>query len=87
MTNITEPKVIGLYPYAEHERVLFVELHDWIYPLTVCCGASAKGSDIGTVCRSCYQEISSLMGMCWTHEEFAREFGLPKEIEEEVALD
>lgn len=33
-----------------------------IYLLTPCCGASAKGSGEGVVCRSCYRPIPSVFG-------------------------
>lgn len=41
---------------------------DLLYPLTNCCGASAKGSanvESGVVCRACYREIpTELAGEC-----------------------
>ena len=33
-----------------------------VYLLTSCCGASAKGSGAGTVCRGCYKPIADAMG-------------------------
>jgi hypothetical protein len=36
------------------------------YYLTDCCGASAKGSEVGIVCRSCYHLIpEELGGLPW----------------------
>ena len=35
------------------------------YYLTPCCDATGKGSDGGTVCRSCYRYVDSLLGMGW----------------------
>jgi len=36
-----------------------------VYPLTPCCGATGKGCDGYTGCRSCYEEVSPLFGDCW----------------------
>ena len=33
-----------------------------VYALTPCCGASAKGSAHGVVCRACYAPIPSVYG-------------------------
>jgi hypothetical protein len=33
------------------------------YPLTPCCGASAKGGEYGIVCRKCYADIDPMYGM------------------------
>lgn len=38
---------------------------EFLYGLTLCCGASAKGSEAGTygiVCRSCYEDCSPSLG-------------------------
>lgn len=38
------------------------------YPLTPCCGASAKGdamSSTGVCCRACYEELPEWAGMAW----------------------
>ena len=32
-----------------------------VYLLTSCCGASAKGSEAGTVCRGCYKPVKDAM--------------------------
>lgn len=42
-----------------------------VYPLTSCCGASAKGSGSGVVCRACYHAVPSSMGMGWSLDEAA----------------
>ena len=41
-----------------------VASHGMIYPLTPCCKASATGTEYGTACRSCYQEIDPMYGFC-----------------------
>lgn len=40
-----------------------------VWPLTVCCAASAKGSCDGVVCRKCYELIDDLFGDCWSPDE------------------
>lgn len=42
-----------------------------VYQLTACCGASAKGSGTGVVCRACYRPVPSTLGMGWTLAEAA----------------
>lgn len=42
-----------------------------VYPLTACCGASAKGAADGVVCRGCYRSLPDAMGMGWTLAEAA----------------
>lgn len=49
------------------------------YPLTECCGASAKGGEFGIVCRACYADIDPMYGMATDVSELeewiARWFG------------
>lgn len=42
-----------------------------VYPLTACCGASAKGSGSGVVCRACYRPVPATLGAGWTLAEAA----------------
>jgi hypothetical protein len=39
------------------------------YPLTPCCGASAKGGEYGIICRACYHDIDPALGMATTLPE------------------
>lgn len=39
------------------------------YPLTPCCGASAKGLEHYVGCRACYQEIDPSLGMACGADE------------------
>jgi len=53
-----------------HTNVTFGTDGVGYWALTACCGASAKGAEDATVCRSCYQEIDSLWGSYFTAQEF-----------------
>lgn len=77
-TRHNEPTIVGKYDFDLYREITFVESHGLVYPLTPCCEASATGTDYGTACRSCYEEVSSMFGACWTPEEFANEFGSAK---------
>lgn len=35
---------------------------EYLYGLTLCCQASAKGSEYGIVCRACYGDCSPSLG-------------------------
>jgi hypothetical protein len=39
------------------------------YPLTPCCGATAKGMESYVGCRSCYEEVPSALGSGWYSDE------------------
>jgi hypothetical protein len=68
---MSDPTTIGFFPFGENERVEFVQNEDGlVYPLTPCCGATAKGMDWYIGCRSCYEEVDSMLGACWTAEEW-----------------
>jgi hypothetical protein len=68
-----EPIYLGLFEVWGEEDIAVYFSHGVIYPVTDCCKASAKGTDGGTCCRSCYNEVDSLFGMGWTQEEFAED--------------
>lgn len=69
-----EPITIGFFPLGEYESVEFVQDETGlVYPLTPCCGATAKGMDEYVGCRNCYHEVDSILGMCWTADEWAAE--------------
>lgn len=36
-----------------------------VYPLTLCCEASAKGMEGGIGCRGCYEYVEDGFGMGW----------------------
>lgn len=72
-TTNNEPIYLGLFEVWGEEDIAVYFSHGVIYPVTDCCKASAKGTDGGTCCRSCYNEVDSLFGMGWTQEEFAED--------------
>jgi len=43
-----------------------------VYPLTACCGASAKGGEHGIICRKCYSPIEAEYAGCDTEENLER---------------
>jgi len=70
-----EPIAIGVYSLPgewQDVEVVVVKNGDLYYPLTPCCGASATGSEGATCCRSCYEEVDSILGICWTEEEWRK---------------
>lgn len=42
----------------------------FMWYLTDCCGASAKGTEAGICCRRCYHLIDPALGMAWTKVEY-----------------
>lgn len=61
MSTITAtPTTVYTCPTA---KVSVVESDGILSMTTPCCGASAKGSGDGVVCRSCYVEVSPNFGM------------------------
>lgn len=75
MSATLEPRIIGTFALGDYDGITHVESHGLVYPLTPCCQASATGTDYGTACRSCYEEIDSIFGICWTTTEFEEEHG------------
>ena len=76
MNKTQMPKQITTQSFSGYDNIKFVENRGLIYPLTPCCDASATGTEWGTACRSCYEEIDSSFGICWTPDEFKEEFGI-----------
>lgn len=70
MTTTHEPVLVGKYAFADHEDVTFVKAYGLIYPLTTCCQATATGTEWGTACRACYEEIDTAFGACWRETEW-----------------
>lgn len=70
MTTHKEPTTIGFFPWGENDNIEFVLSDGLVYPLTPCCGATAKGMDEYIGCRACYEEVDSMLGACWTVEEW-----------------
>ena len=68
-----EPIYLGLFEVWGEEDIAVYFSYGVIYPVTDCCKATAKGTDGGICCRSCYNEVDSLFGMGWTQEEFAED--------------
>jgi hypothetical protein len=61
--------VDGISIAADHGDPDF-GFHDPIYyPLTPCCGASAKGMENGIGCRSCHQPVPDAFGAAWVGVE------------------
>jgi hypothetical protein len=68
---MSEPVTIGFFPFGENDNVQFVQNEQGlVYPLTPCCQATAKGMDEYIGCRNCYEEVDSMLGACWTAEEW-----------------
>lgn len=67
---MTEPQTVGVFDYDGYRNVQFVDAGGIIYPLTVCCQASAKGSMDSIVCRKCYREVDSCFGAAWRKDEW-----------------
>ena len=66
-------KVVG---YLERDDLYLVQvfLCDGVYTiLTPCCNASATGTDYGTACRACYDEVNPLFGLYWLPDEWETE--------------
>lgn len=69
----SEPVTVGRFEIEGEwcDLHLTVVKHDNLYyPVTDCCGASATGSMGATCCRSCYNEVDSILGACWTETEW-----------------
>lgn len=75
-TNYTEPYSLGRFE-TEHGPVEWVLSDGIAYPLTICCGASAKGLETSIGCRSCYEEIDPWFGMAFTIPELLSGRALP----------
>lgn len=73
---IDEIQLIGKY---DGMVIAYCVPLDIYYPLTPCCGASAKGLD-GIVCRGCYEYIDASYAMAWDGKEWAREMRLTSNI-------
>lgn len=55
-THIVDPATGGFLAIRR------IGAHAAASPLTLCCQASAKGSEGGTVCRACYTDIDPMFG-------------------------
>lgn len=70
-TTATKVRVLGLDPVTDG----WLAVNDGVvYLLTRCCKGSAKGTEHGVVCRSCYRPIADEMGMAWFVENFEAEY-------------
>ena len=67
-TPAQQENMAGVYLDGSYYWVVG-ESYGMFYPLTECCGASAKGSMGAVVCRACYAEIDPLMGISWTDKQ------------------
>lgn len=52
--------------YGEYGPVEWAINDGIVFPLTPCCGASAKGMELGLACRACYGDIPDWFGMAFT---------------------
>lgn len=57
-------RIYGLWGFEmDCELVRYSYLDDnEAVPLTECCDATGKGSEVGIVCRSCYREVDPIFG-------------------------
>lgn len=58
MTQANRDRLVGLDP----EGYVIVQDDGMTFMLTACCNATAKGSEWGTVCRACYNDVDSYLG-------------------------
>ena len=82
MTTRTEPEFLGTFTIGGEEGVAVYSSYGVFYPVTDCCKATAKGTEWGICCRSCYAEVDSFFGSCWNEEEWAKDIAQGWVIEE-----
>lgn len=73
MSTNNEPKYLGTFTIWGEENIAVYTSYDYIYPVTTCCEATAKGTEWGICCRACYEEVDSMFGMGWTPEDWAQD--------------
>lgn len=70
------PEVVGTYTLGGEWcdiKATIVRNGDLYYPLTPCCQATGTGTDDGTCCRVCYDNVDSIFGIVWTELEWTKE--------------
>lgn len=60
MAYTDTPATIGTDQYG-----CLATSHGVVYRLTPCCKASTKGTEVGTVCRACYQPVDTRYTEAW----------------------
>jgi len=71
MANKNAPEFIGKYLVWGEDEIAVYASEGVKYPVTDCCQATAKGTDWGTCCRVCYEEVDSMFGMYWDDQMWA----------------
>ena len=74
MTSTTTQVTTTTMPDLSIDGGTFAACDGIVYFLTDCCKASAKGTERGTCCRSCYRLIDERLGMAWLAADFVTQY-------------
>jgi hypothetical protein len=75
------PQLVGKFLVWGEDEVSIYSHEGTKYPVTDCCQATAKGTEWGTCCRSCYAEVDSFYGAFWTDEEWVEDIACGRIVE------
>lgn len=81
MATNNKPQLVGKFLLWGEDEVTVYSCEDMKYPVTDCCQATAKGTEWGICCRSCYGEVDSFFGSFWTDEMWAEDIAKGRIVE------
>lgn len=70
MTNITSEEICIITDVVDPDTDGLIVINAWggrvaFSPLTPCCNASATGTEWGTACRACYEDVDDSFGLIY----------------------